>query len=66
MFLGYKFLSNGLVEPPPSATSEMATKIKAMSVKAKDKMKAAKFKVTKTTIKSWRQFFDILGKKNEK
>lgn len=61
-FLGYKFLSNGLVEPPPSATSEMATKIKAMSVKAKNKMKAVKIKVTKTTVKSWREFFNMFGR----
>lgn len=64
-FLGYKFLSNGLVEPPPSATAEMARKIRAMSVKAKGKMKDAKFKVKKIKVKSWREFFDIFEKKNK-
>lgn len=64
-FLGYKFLSNGLVQPPPSATADMAGKIRAMSVKAKDKMKDAKFKVKKIKVKSWREFFDVFEKRNK-
>lgn len=63
-FLGYRFLSNGIVEPPPTATNEMAQKIKQMSIKAKDKMRNAKFKVKKINVKSWREFFDIFGKRD--
>ena len=62
-FLGYKFLSNGIVEPPPTATNEMAQKIKQLSIKAKDKMKDAKFKVTKINAKSWKEYFDFTGNK---
>jgi RNA-directed DNA polymerase len=64
-FLGYRFLSNGSVEPPPTATNEMAQKIKQMSKKVSSKFKAqgSKLKVEKLKVKSWKEFFDIFGKR---
>jgi hypothetical protein len=59
-FLGYKFLSNGIVEPPPTATNKMAQKIKEMSVNAKNRL--PKFKVEKKSVKTWKEYFDIFGK----
>lgn len=48
-FLGYRFLSNGMVEPPPSAAEEIARKIREMSVKAASKFRRPdrKFVVSK-------------------
>lgn len=65
-FLGYKFLSNGLVEPPPSATAEMARKIRAMSKRARSKFKdsSSKMKVEKLKFNSWRDFFDKFGNRD--
>lgn len=65
-FLGYRFLSNGLVEPPPTATGKMAYKIKAMSKKVGSKFKAqsSKFKVKKIKVKSWKEFFNIFGERD--
>jgi RNA-directed DNA polymerase len=59
-FLGYKFLSSGVVEPPPTATNKMAQKIKEMSVNAKNRL--PKFKVEKKSVKTWKEYFDIFGK----
>ncbi len=60
-FLGYRFLSNGTIEPPPNATSEVAKKLKEMSKKvgAKFRRQNGKFKVEKTKMKSWKEFFEI-------
>lgn len=65
-FLGYRFLSSGLVEPPPTATNEMALKLKAMSKKVSGKFRRQnkKFKVKKMNVKSWKEFFDIFGKRD--
>jgi len=64
-FLGYKFLTNGMVAPPPGATNEMANKIKEMSKKVSSKFQRAKteFQVKKMTVKSWKDYFDIFGKR---
>lgn len=64
-FLGYKFLADGMVEPPPTATSEMAGKLKAMSkkVSAKFHRRNAKIKVEKLKVKSWKEYFEIFGRR---
>ena len=59
-FLGYKFLSSGVVEPPPTATNKMAQKIKEISINAKNRL--PKFKVEKKSVKTWKEYFDIFGK----
>ena len=64
-FLGYKFLENGAVEPPPTATNEMGKKLVEMSKKITYKFNKTKseFQVKKRTVKSWNEFFDIFGKR---
>ena len=63
-FLGYRFLSNGTIEPPPTATNEMANKLKHLSKKVSRKFhKEKKFRVEKKTVKSWKEFFDIFGER---
>lgn len=63
-FLGYKFLADGMIEPPPNATNDMANKLKAMAKKASSKLKiqSSRFKVKKIKVKTWKEFFDIFGK----
>jgi RNA-directed DNA polymerase len=64
-FLGYKFLSNGIVEPPPTATNEMAKRIKEYSMRLKNQGEKVKnFKVKKFRVKSWKEFFEVFGKKS--
>jgi len=65
-FLGYRFLSNGMIQPPLTATGEMARKLKAMSknVAAKFHRQDRKFKVERIKIKSWKEYFEIFGKKD--
>jgi len=64
-FLGYRFLSNGMIEPPPTATSDVAKKLKMMSKKVSSKVRASgsKFKVEKIKVKSWKEFFDVFGRR---
>lgn len=64
-FLGYRFLASGMIEPPPTATNEMANTLKRMSKKvgAKFRRQDPAFKVEKITVKTWKEFFDIFGKK---
>ena len=64
-FLGYKFLSDGMIEPPPSAAAEMANKLRKMSesVKTKIQTRCANISVKKIEVKTWREYFDIFGKR---
>jgi len=57
-FLGYRFLSNGVVEPPPNATNEMAQKIKQLSLKTKDRLRNTKLIVEKINFSSWKDYLD--------
>ena len=73
-FLGYRFLSNGAVVPPPTVQTETAEKIRRMSKKVsigfgkkrrkiKESYRRAKeFRVKKMRLKSWREFFNIFDK----
>lgn len=64
-FLGYRFLSNGSIEPPPTATGDLAKRLKEMSkkVEAKFRGQSSKFKIEKIKVNSWREFFEIFNKK---
>lgn len=64
-FLGYKFLANGMIEPPPTATNQMANKLKNMSknVSAEFKRRKPEFKITKIQVDSWKEYFDFFGRK---
>lgn len=63
-FLGYRFLSDGTVEPPPTATEDMAKKIRNMSVQVADRFRhyGRRFKVKKITVTSWKEYFNRFGK----
>lgn len=65
-FLGYRFLSNGMIEPPPTAASDAAKKLKTMSKKVSSgfRSSSSKFKVGKIKMKSWKEFFHRFGKRD--
>lgn len=62
-FLGYRFLSNGTIEPPPTATSDMAEKLKDMSKKiaVRFRRQNKRFKEKKIKMKTWKGFFNFFG-----
>lgn len=62
-FLGYRFLANGLVKPPPSATRETTEKIKQLAAWSRKGMKKTAFQIKKIKIRTWTEYFNIFGKR---